>query len=202
MIRFASGRDEQRGHSEMTATSVWAKACKHLSDTLSKDVFDRWISVIEVRELNDEKITLSVQNNFYQSWLEENYLPLIQTAVTAACGHDLKIDFQIDRTTLSAADIQELSPQKPAEREKPVSHQRTSPAPALNPKYTFDTFVVGPSNSFSHAASLAVAQSPGRAYNPLFLYGGVGLGKTHLMQAIGHYVMTHQKASVCYTSCE
>ncbi|MFH0907412.1 MAG: chromosomal replication initiator protein DnaA [bacterium] len=183
----------------MTASSVWAKACKHLSDTLSKDVFDRWISVIEVRELNDEKITLSVQNNFYQSWLEENYLSLIQTAVTAACGRDLKIDFQIDRTT-SVAEISARQLQKPVEREKSSSHQR--PAPALNPKYTFDTFVVGPSNSFSHAASLAVAQSPGRAYNPLFLYGGVGLGKTHLMQAIGQYVASNHKVSISYISCE
>ena len=187
---------------DMTATSVWAKACKHLSDTLSKDVFDRWISVIEVRELNDDRMTLSVQNNFYQSWLEENYLPLIQNAVTAACGRELKIDFQIDRSTTAAMEIPELPLQKPAEREKPATNHRTSPAPALNPKYTFDTFVVGPSNSFSHAASLAVAQSPGRAYNPLFLYGGVGLGKTHLMQAVGQYVASNHKVSISYLSCE
>jgi chromosomal replication initiator protein len=72
----------------------------------------------------------------------------------------------------------------------------------LNPKYSFDTFIIGPSNSFPHAASMAVAQSPGRAYNPLFLYGGTGLGKTHLMQAIGHHVQHTNKQTVCYLSCE
>ncbi len=182
-----------------SAELVWAKACKHLRSTLSKDVFDRWIGVIEAHELVGDKLILSVQNNFYQSWLEENYLPLIQDAVALAHGSALKIGFAVSRT--HTAQEPPVSPvaARPAEREKP------GPAPTrqvLNPKYTFDSFVVGPSNSFPHAASLAVAQSPGRAYNPLFLYGGVGLGKTHLMQAIGHSVGSQSKATIAYVSCE
>ena len=184
----------------MSAEAVWAKACKQLKETLSKDVFDRWIAVIEVRALGEDRLVLSVQNNFYQSWLEENYLSLIQGAVTLAHGSKLDIAFEISRSTAAAAAAETLAPvARPPEREKP------GPAPlrqALNPKYTFDSFVVGPSNSFPHAASLAVAQSPGRAYNPLFLYGGVGLGKTHLMQAIGHSVGANSKANIAYVSCE
>ncbi|HMP75310.1 MAG TPA: chromosomal replication initiator protein DnaA [Kiritimatiellia bacterium] len=182
----------------MSADVLWAKACKQLKSALSKDVFDRWISVIEARALSEDKLVLSVQNNFYQSWLEENYLPLIQDAVAIAHGGKLDIAFEISR---AAAMAQEPAAPvaRPPEREKP------GPAPVrhtLNPKYTFDSFVVGPSNSFPHAASLAVAQSPGRAYNPLFLYGGVGLGKTHLMQAIGHSVGANSKANIAYVSCE
>ncbi len=180
----------------MNADTVWGKACRHLRETLSKDVFDRWIAVIEARSVDDDKLVLAVQNNFYQSWLEENYLPLIQDAVSAVNGRCLAITFAVDRTAAAEPAPVEA---RPAQVEKPHA---APPRPALNPKNTFDTFVVGPSNSFPHAASLAVAQSPGRAYNPLFLYGGVGLGKTHLMQAIGHYVGTQAKASIAYVSCE
>ncbi|MCO5045087.1 MAG: chromosomal replication initiator protein DnaA [Verrucomicrobia bacterium] len=185
----------------MSAEVMWAQACKHLKSTLSKDVFDRWIAVIEAAALEGDKLILSVQNNFYQSWLEENYLSLIRDAVTVVNGTPLGISFTVSR---SAAALETPAPaapqpQRPPEREKP------SPAQAkqtLNQNYTFDSFIVGSSNSFPHAASLAVAQSPGRAYNPLFIYGGVGLGKTHLMQAIGHSVASQTKASIAYVSSE
>lgn len=180
-----------------SAEAIWAKACKQLKATLSKDVFDRWIGVIEAREVRGDTLELSVQNNFYQSWLEENYLPLIQDAVAVAHGSRMNIVFSVSRTTALPGPVAPI--EQPPEREKPGP---STARQALNPKYTFDTFVVGPSNSFPHAASLAVAQSPGRAYNPLFLYGGVGLGKTHLMQAIGHSVVANSKASVTYVSCE
>ncbi len=184
---------------ESSAEEVWAKACKHLRSALSKDVFDRWIAVIECGAISGDALTLSVQNNFYQSWLEENYLPLIKDAVALAHGAPMAISFAVSRAAHAPAAPAESEPVRPPEREKP------GPPPArqqLNPKYTFDSFVVGPSNSFPHAASLAVAQSPGRAYNPLFLYGGVGLGKTHLMQAIGQSVSTAGKTAVSYVSCE
>ena len=189
----------------MSASTVWTKACRHLRDALSKDVFDRWISVIEARDFTGERLVLSVQNNFYQTWLEENYLPLIETAVAAVHGSSVKVEFSIDHSTPPAAPVAEEQQVEEPVPEVKVSRSNSSSrlaAPTLNPKYTFDMFVVGPSNSFSHAASLAVAQSPARAYNPLFIYGGVGLGKTHLMQAIGHTVMKQNNASVCYTSCE
>jgi chromosomal replication initiator protein len=202
---YAAGEILFESEQRMTASTVWAKACKHLSNTLSKDVFDRWIAVIEAKDLQGDILTLAVQNNFYQSWLEENYLPLIQAALTASTGQEFRIQFSVGARTappppMNASDT---AAGVPAERERPTaSSVGPRQVTALNPKYTFDTFVVGPSNSFSHAASLAVAQSPGRAYNPLFLYGGVGLGKTHLMQAIGQYVSLNHKHSICYTSSE
>jgi len=184
----------------MDAASVWNKACKHLRDTLSRDVYDRWIAVIEAQSLQDDALVLGVQNNFYQSWLEENYLPLIEDALAAVHGQRLKIAFSVLRESARPAVPASSEPAPaPLVREKPAA---PPPRQQLNPKYSFDTFIIGPSNSFPHAASMAVAQSPGRAYNPLFLYGGTGLGKTHLMQAIGHHVQHSNKQSVCYLSCE
>lgn len=189
----------------MNATAIWSRACKHLKDTLSKDVFDRWIAVIEARDIVEEQLVLRVANNFYQNWLEENYLPLIQDAITASTDRALKVLLEVNHnqslnhqvsTATAVADRGERAPVAPSVA-RPV---RSSIA--LNAKYTFDKFVVGPSNSFPHAASMAVAQSPGRAYNPLFLYGGVGLGKTHLMQAIGNYVHHQTRSSVCYVTSE
>lgn len=179
-------------------TTLWSKACKHLSETLSKDVFDRWIAVIEPKELKDDTLVLTVANDFYQSWLEENYLPLIRSAIATVSGAQLNIQFAVDSTRKDAPDVK---PEQP-EKTRDAAPQRTKAQIALNAKYTFDSFVVGPSNSFAHAAALAVAESPARAYNPLFIYGGVGLGKTHLMQAIGQYVAPHNKVSVCYISSE
>ena len=196
----------------MNAQAIWEKASGHLRGTLSKDIYDRWIAVIEARAISDTALTLSVANNFYQSWLEENYVPLIRSAVAAVTGQEYEILLAVDRTARdtasgeapaveiqpSAAEVREVR----EVRERAPASNRHAPVPALNPKYTFDQFVVGPSNSFSHAAALAVAQSPARAYNPLFIYGGVGLGKTHLMQAIGQYVQAQGRATVCYLSCE
>lgn len=182
------------------AEALWAQACRHLKGTLSKDIFDRWISVISARSLSEDALVLSVANDFYQTWLEENYVPLIQDAVVAAGGEPLKIQFRVDQAVappLPPAAEMDSPPARSSPREK--APRSSTP---LNPKYTFDTFVVGPSNNFAHGASLAVAQSPGRAYNPLFLYGGVGLGKTHLMQAIGQQVATSGRSAVCYQTCE
>ena len=185
------------------ATAIWTKACKYLGETLSKDVYDRWISVIEAKSLSEDQLLLNVANDLYHSWLEENYLPLIQSAIVSACGRDLQVKIAVDPNKLSTP----RSPDQPSSTSQPaavpeVKTARTANEPNLNHKYTFDTFVVGASNNFAHAAALAVAQSPARAYNPLFIYGGVGLGKTHLMQAIGHEVMSKAKHKICYTSSE
>ncbi len=185
----------------MDAASVWSKACKHLRETLSRDVYDRWIAVIEPLSLSDTSLMLGVQNNFYQSWLEENYLPLISDALAAVHGQRLTIGFDV----LREAGRSPTTPEAPEPAPVPLVKEKPAAPPVrqqLNPKYSFDTFIIGPSNSFPHAASMAVAQSPGRAYNPLFLYGGTGLGKTHLMQAIGHHVQHINKQTVCYLSCE
>lgn len=185
---------------ETQTTTIWSKACKHLGDTLSKDVFDRWIAVIEPLSLKGDVMTLGVANDFYQSWLEENYVPLIRDAVQSVVGHEMQILLEVDPSKKVVAT--ETTTERHRDRVETPAPHRARLQPTLNTKYTFDSFVVGPSNSFAHAASLAVAQSPARAYNPLFIYGGVGLGKTHLMHGIGHHVQDKTRMNVCYTTCE
>lgn len=186
---------------ENSASTIWADACGHLKGVLSTDVFERWIDVIEAREVKDDTLTLSVANDFYQSWLVENYLSLIKEAVASVTGREMDILFGVNHhVPPPKAATQKEAPKKKKEesRRKPAET-----CARLNPNYTFDSFIIGSSNNFAHAACLAVAQSPARAYNPLFIYGGVGLGKTHLMQAIGNHVLTAQPgANVCYLSCE
>jgi chromosomal replication initiator protein len=183
------------------AKKLWEKASRHLKDVLHPDVFERWIAVIEPIQLTDGDLSLGVDNDFYQTWLEEHYLPLIQNAVSAVCGEPLNISFTVKKQQSAPAPEKEAQPAK-----KPSLRSRLGRKPkgksSLNEKFTFDDFVVGPCNNFAHAASLAVAQAPARAYNPLFIYGGVGLGKTHLAQAIGHYVMQNSRATVAFLSSE
>ncbi|MBU4212747.1 MAG: chromosomal replication initiator protein DnaA [Verrucomicrobia bacterium] len=188
--------------------TTWPKICQALKEQLNADVYARWIAVINPRKLEADTLVLSVSNDFYQSWLEENYLPLIKDAASRICGCDLKVILEVHPEALSAAPPAKATIKNPAV-DRPGSARALRPgdkvgpgAGPLNPKYLFASFVVGPSNEFAHATALAVAQAPGKAYNPLFIYGGTGLGKTHLMQAIGHYVHNHSKAHVNYISCE
>jgi chromosomal replication initiator protein len=176
---------------------IWEKTCAHLKDILHPDVYSRWIAVIEPVSLDEGILTLGVDNDFYQTWLEENYLPLITKAFTAVSGNDPIIRFVIRPQDIAPDPV---PPRRTTLRDRLT--RRRGEEPTLNPRFKFDEFIIGPSNSFAHAASLAVAQAPARAYNPLFIYGGVGLGKTHLMEAIGHHVLATARASVCYLSSE
>lgn len=178
-----------------SASEVWHAACTHLRKLLQPDVYARWIGVIEPKSLSDGKLTLGVDNNFYQTWLEDNYLPLIQNAVSSICGEALAIEFVVANRTAPPPEEAAAIPRKAAPR-------RSASEPVLNPRFSFDSFIIGPSNNFGHAAALAVAQAPARAYNPLFIYGGVGLGKTHLMQAIGHHVLRNANARIAYVTSE
>jgi chromosomal replication initiator protein len=181
---------------------LWNDACRHLQDTLPKDIFDKWIAVIQCKEISDERVILVVGNDFYQSWLEEHYLPLVRKALSVVSGRTFELELTVDYN-LGSGSMEE--PETPKEKVRSIlGHKRTPEATSnLNKNYTFDSFVVGPSNQFAHAASMASAQSPSRAYNPLFIYGGVGLGKTHLMQAIGNYIFTKKsRGKICYTTSE
>ncbi len=187
------------------AISLWSKACKHLETVLSPDVYSRWIAVIEVETISNDTLKLLVDNDFYQSWLEENYLSMINDAVTSVSGSAYRIQFVVREPTgeaLASAEVaEEEIPRKKILRERPQK-RLLEQQPALDPKNVFKEFIVGPSNSFAHAAAMAVAQAPAHAYNPLFIYGGTGLGKTHIMQAIGHHVLATSRAAVCYLSSE
>ena len=185
------------------AKEVWAKACEFLSAAISPDVYHRWIGVIEAG--GDEAIgqlTLTVPNGYYQDWLEEHYLPMIRKALGASGHENLAIAFVVD----GSRPLPERAAGARAEEKDAAPRRRVlksyNAGGALNPRHTFENFVVGPSNTFAHAAALAVVESPGRAYNPLFIHGGTGLGKTHLIQAMGQALLTRGKGTVCYTSCE
>ncbi len=187
---------------------LWVKAAAHLQEKLHPDVYSRWIAVIEPDSLSGDDLILKVDNNFYQSWLEDNYLPIIRDALAAVSGQIFKIAFKVAPTSLPALGPVGESAEAQARRRAAAPKTARRPAAAngfetnLNRRYTFEEFIVGPSNHFSHAAALAVSQSPGRAYNPLFIYGGSGLGKTHLIQAIGHAVLKMNRLKVAYLSCE
>ncbi|SNU93262.1 chromosomal replication initiator protein DnaA [Bacillus pumilus] len=152
----------------------------------------------KAHSLQGDTLTITAPNEFARDWLESRYLHLIADTIYELTGEELSIKFIIPQNQ-DEVEAMPKSPIKKMSKEDPVD----IPQNMLNPKYTFDTFVIGSGNRFAHAASLAVAEAPAKAYNPLFIYGGVGLGKTHLMHAIGHYVIDHNpSAKVVYLSSE
>jgi len=194
----------------MNAPELWLKSCDHLKRVLNNDVYSRWIEIIKPVAIQDDHFVLNVDNDFCQTWLEDNYKHVILDALRAA-GAPVELDIRfMVKSQDASCDVTEphdVVPPKP--EPKPVSSGRrrhkangiTNSSP-LNPNFTFENFVTGPSNSFAHAAALGVSQSPGRAYNPLFIYGQTGIGKTHLMQAVGHRVLQSPGMVVSYVTSE
>ena len=182
-----------RGHE-----ALWRAAAKVLKEMLSAELFGRWFAPIHPLSLHDGTLVLGVANEFSLIWLQDNFLPLIREAVAQAGGNAIQVRLCVVNQSRSAP-----NPAAPAAAAPEPSAARIGSELPLNSRYTFESFVVGPNNEHAHAAALAVAQTPGKAYNPLFIYGGVGLGKTHLMQAIGHHVAHNGKMSrVCYITSE
>jgi chromosomal replication initiator protein len=182
---------------------VWESAQQHLRSILSAEIYNLWFAQIRAKALEGDCLTLEVANDFCEVWLEKNYLDLIQEKLLQVTGHPLHVKFQISSLTSAFAPPNEASKTKVKGDIDAVERVNTHRESPFNPKYTFDTFVVGNNNHFAHGAALAVAQNPGKSYNPLFLYGGVGLGKTHLLQAIGQFVANQKKtAKVTYLSSE
>ena len=185
-----------------TCTQLWQKLSLALKPQVSPDTFNRWFSAVRLVDANEDSLTFSVPNNIYQFWIESNHMSALQAAITEALGGPREVKFcppsgitpDLSGKTI---EVTELPPE-------PLRDPKAIGGPlGLNPRNSFETFVVGPNNEIAHAASLAVAQSPARTYNPLFIYGGVGLGKTHLMQAIGQYVWAKKKnTKVMYLSSE
>ncbi|NQU10967.1 chromosomal replication initiator protein DnaA [bacterium] len=180
-----------------TPEALWRDASKILQGMLNPELFSRWFAPIHVVELRDQTLVLGVANEFYQIWLQDNFLPLIRDTVHQVAGSPVQVRFAVAPAPAPAGN-------RPAAARAPSAPAATAGVNLkLNPRYTFETFVIGPNNDHAHAAALAVAQSPGKAYNPLFVYGGVGLGKTHLMQAIGHEGGRGRKGlRVCYITSE
>src|SRR5947208_3761559 len=187
----------------VSAEKTWATAQEMLRTMLNSDIYNLWFAPVRASVLEGGLITLEVANDFCEVWLKDNYLGLIQDVLTHASGQSLKVKFKVVATQPGATSTGEGKAHKAKAVEEPEEPAASCRDHGFNPKNTFDTFVVGNNNSFAHAAALAVAQAPGKSYNPLFLYGGVGLGKTHLLHAIGQYVVGHKKgARVAYVSSE
>jgi chromosomal replication initiator protein len=171
---------------------LWQKTLKLVHNEITDVSFDTWIKAIEPISIKGDQLYLCVPNDFTKSILESRYTSLISDAVKQVSSKPYFITFVLT----SEADKYMDKPEKT----EPEAGEINS---LLNPKYTFNTFVIGNSNRFAHAASLAVAEAPANAYNPLFIYGGVGLGKTHLMHAIGHYILSqNKKVKVLYVTSE
>ena len=191
----------------MNAPELWTKACEHLKGVLNNDVYSRWIEIIKPGTIQDDRFILHVDNDFCQTWLEDNYKSVIVDALRAAgAPAELNLRFTVESSGSPPAE-EPPKPVKPELKAAPGSKRRPKPngngsVNLLNPNFTFENFVTGPSNSFAHAAALGVSQSPGRAYNPLFIYGQTGIGKTHLMQAVGHRILQSSGMSVSYVSLE
>ena len=187
----------------VSAEEIWVAAQEMLRTMLTSDIYNLWFAPVRTSALEGDQITLEVANDFCEVWLKDNYLGLIQDVLMHACGQPLKVKFKVVAAQAGTTSVSESKAAKAKAvvvSEEPAATGRDH---GFNPRNTFDAFVVGNNNSFAHAAALAVAQAPGKSYNPLFLYGGVGLGKTHLLQAIGQYVVGHKKgARVAYLSSE
>ncbi|HKL74922.1 MAG TPA: chromosomal replication initiator protein DnaA [Halanaerobiales bacterium] len=189
---------------------IWQETLNNIKEKLSDPSFKTWFSNTEPLKVDDNnQLIIKAPNDFIKDWIETRYIDLIQEIINELTGNDWGIVLltpeEIEEKKLNKENDNEneeknkKEPQQVKETEEKNIHLDNG----LNPKYTFDTFVVGNSNRFAHAASLAVAEAPAKAYNPLFIYGDVGLGKTHLMQAIAHFILEHNPNNkVMYVSSE
>ena len=190
---------------QISVEKTWEAAQEHLRSRLSAEIYNLWFAPLRAHAQGDSNLVLEVPDDFCGIWLKDNYTGLLQEVVALAAGRQLEIQFKLwrqHRRRHAGAHRNSLP-----KSEGSSAAARTKPHPlresGFNPKNKFDTFVVGDNNKFAHAAALAVAQSPGKSYNPLFVYGGVGLGKTHLLHAIGHQATRHSpQPRVAYVSCE
>ena len=184
-------------------TQLWQRLSATLKSQVSADSFKRWFSAVELVEASDKSLTFRVPNNIYQFWIESNYMAALQNAIITALGGPRGVKFSSPSGVAAQMPVEDIVALKEISPESQRDAKAAATVAGLNPRNTFESFVVGPNNEIAHAASLAVAQTPARTYNPLFIYGGVGLGKTHLMQAIGQYVWAKKKnPKVMYLSSE
>jgi chromosomal replication initiator protein len=194
----------------MSLESLWSQVLERLQLQLSRPTFETWIKTATAQELQENCLVISTPNPFARNWLQKYYVKAIADVTHDILGHPVEIQLVVNQGEVAAeADLAEtvMPPPAatPAAAQPPMGTANNTGGRAsdLNAKYMFSRYVVGPNNRMAHAACLAVAESPGREFNPLFLCGGVGLGKTHLMQAIGHYRMEIRPDSkIFYVSTE
>jgi chromosomal replication initiator protein len=190
---------------DISLESLWSQILERLQLQLSRPTFETWIKTANAEEFADNCLVIRTPNPFARNWIQKYYVKTIADVAHDILGHPVEIQLVIAQGGEEESEVTESAPAFPAAR-PPVSPEAANNKARmsdLNPKYAFSRYVVGPNNRMAHAACLAVAESPGREFNPLFLCGGVGLGKTHLMQAIGHYRLEiHPNAKIFYVSTE
>ena len=187
---------------------IWVRCKDKLKESFNEKVFNVWIKPIMPLEVTDTYYKVAVKNDFFKTMLEENYAQVIEGVLAGIMSKNIKLIIETMDNGSSGSEAAEEMPAVPAKREQQQlfnenTYVQQPDESNLNPKYVFETFVIGNSNRFAHAAAQAVANDPAHAYNPLFLYGGVGLGKTHLMHAIGNRIKQNNPSmKVLYTSSE
>jgi chromosomal replication initiator protein len=174
---------------EPTAAILWDEVSHRLREALNETTYATWFGDASAGELGDDTFSLVVPNDFTREWIEGHFLGFVKAATRDALGRDVRVTLTVREDNGVPGEV--------VDHPAPIraAGEPRGTTPQTNPKYTFDLFVIGSSNRFAHAAALAVAEAPAQAYNPLFIYGGTGLGKTHLLQAIGQYVSEHSKGS-------
>ena len=199
----------------MDAKQVWRAALGELQVSLSPANYETWLRDTQLVDVDEQRFRIAVPNGFAKDWLETRYRSLISQTLARIVGYSVQVEFVVGgarrRRPRPTGDRDGADGRAPAPARQPSQHVRVEPtrvggeggATNINPRYTFANFIVGSANRLAHAASLSVAERPGHAYNPLFLYGGVGLGKTHLMHAIGNQVIAKfPRKRVVYATSE
>ncbi|MGN9136101.1 chromosomal replication initiator protein DnaA [Clostridium sp. HCP1S3_B4] len=180
---------------------LWEDSLKLIKSEMSDVSFNTWMKSCKPSSMSEDTIEIIVPNEFTKEILEKRYKTLVANAIQSVCSKLYKIKFLMASELHNQTKYKEEKVNSTNQNKNVIVNDELSAT--LNPKYTFNSFVIGNSNRFAHAASLAVAEAPAKAYNPLFIYGGVGLGKTHLMHAIGHYILQNNpNAKVEYVSSE
>jgi chromosomal replication initiator protein len=201
----------------MSSLTIWDQVLTRIEDQVGKHSFSTWFKPTSLLADGGQNLSIRVPNLLFVEWLPKHYSVVLAEALRDVGRPDVKLTFVPDPAGSRESgkrSVSTTSPEfdrgqvdagttPPQEAEEIVADLAPQRAGSLIPRYTFDTFIVGPSNQFAHAACRAVAETPSRSYNPLFIHGGVGLGKTHLMHAIGHYVVQHHPGLVLtYISSE
>jgi chromosomal replication initiator protein len=179
---------------ELTAEDLWNDVSTRLREALNDTTYSTWFGEVDGEELDGDRFVLAVPNDFTRDWIEGHFLDLIRATVRDVAGGERQVGFRVIETAPPQPSVQAIPP---TVTPLPLEVTQRSEIAGINPKYTFDSFVIGSSNRFAHAAALAVAEAPAQAYNPLFIYGHTGLGKTHLLHAIANFVTDHGGGLTC-----
>ena len=183
----------------MSVDTLWEEALQYIQGRVPKQVYDTWFMPVHLDRIENSTAHIGVPNKFFGEWLDTHYASLLAEAVsTARGGGETTVAF----TVRERASVQQSEIVSPSPTPRPGNQSKSRRGIQLNPKYTFKNFVVGAGNQFAHAACMAVAEQPGQTYNPLFIYGGVGLGKTHLLNAIGNHVAEKSDLRIAYLTTE